>query len=116
VDDHDPALEDRFILFFDFLGASDAAKKWPHDRVHEFVDLLISIAHLRSAQELSGSPLAEGSYRVTVTPEVTTFSDNVVTYPGVPQEEGVEVRSHEGVSAVGRSPPAPTIPRPCCRQ
>jgi hypothetical protein len=55
VDDHDPALEDRFILFFDFLGATDAARKWLRDRVHEFVDLRISIAHLRSAQELSGS-------------------------------------------------------------
>jgi hypothetical protein len=54
----DAALEDRSILFFEFLGASDAARKWPRDPVHEFVDLLISIAHLGSAQviELLSSP------------------------------------------------------------
>jgi ADP-heptose:LPS heptosyltransferase len=39
------ALEQRFVLFFDFLGASSAAKNWPRERVYEFIDLLTSIAH-----------------------------------------------------------------------
>jgi hypothetical protein len=53
-DEDHPALEERFTLFFDFLGSSDAATNWPRERVHKLVDLLISIAHVRSAQAISG--------------------------------------------------------------
>lgn len=82
------ALERRFVLFFDFLGASNAAKNWPRERVYEFVNLLTSIATLQSSQDISGSAHADGSYRLLVTPEITTFSDNVVvSYPEVPDEE-----------------------------
>jgi hypothetical protein len=76
------ALEQRFVLFFDFLGASNAARNWPPERVHQFVDLLITIALIQSAQDISGSAQPDGSYRISVTPEITTFSDNVVvSYP-----------------------------------
>jgi len=44
--DDEPALEKRFVLFFDFLGASNAAKTWPRERVHQFLDLLIEVAQL----------------------------------------------------------------------
>lgn len=91
-DDNDPALEHRYALFFDFLGTSRAAQTWPRERVHQLVDLLISIAQVQSAQDISGSAEADGGYRLQVTPEVTTFSDNiVVSYPGVPDEADLEV-------------------------
>jgi hypothetical protein len=88
ADDSGFALEQRFVLFFDFLGASNAAINWPRERLYEFVDLLISIATLQSSEDISGSAQPDGSYRLLVTPEITTFSDNiVVSYPGVPDEE-----------------------------
>ena len=43
-----PALEQRYVLFFDFLGASEAATRWPPDRVRSFIDLLSSIAKIQS--------------------------------------------------------------------
>jgi hypothetical protein len=80
---NDPALESRFTLFFDFLGASNAASVWPRERIHEFVDLLISIAQVQSAEIISGEAQGDGGYRLFVTPEITTFSDNVVvSYTG----------------------------------
>jgi hypothetical protein len=86
--DAESALEYRFVLFFDFLGASNAAKSWPRERVHQFVDLLIEVAQVQSAQEISGAAQDDGSYRLLITPEVTTFSDNVVvSYPSGALEE-----------------------------
>lgn len=74
-------LFDRFTLFFDFLGTSDATK-WPEERLYPFLDLLISIAQIQSKQDIDGKPQEDGSYRIRITPEVTTFSDNiVVSYP-----------------------------------
>jgi hypothetical protein len=46
--------------------------------VHEFVDLLISIATVQSSEDISGNPQDDGSYLLRVTPEVATFSDHVV--------------------------------------
>jgi hypothetical protein len=37
--DDEPALEKRFVLFFDFLGTSNAAKTWRRERVHQFKSL-----------------------------------------------------------------------------
>jgi hypothetical protein len=85
---NDLALEQRYVLFFDFLGASNAAVNWPRERVYEFVDLLVSIATLQSSEEISGSAQPDGSYRLLVTPEITTFSDNiVVSYPEAPDDD-----------------------------
>jgi hypothetical protein len=78
MDINDPALINRFVLFFDFLGTSEAAKSWPRERVHVFVDLLISIAEVQSVESITGYSQEDGSYRLNVTPEVTTFSDHVV--------------------------------------
>jgi hypothetical protein len=87
MDKSDQAFENRYALFFDFLGTSHAARKWPQDRVHNLVDLLISLAGIQSAQDISGNAEADGGYRMKITPEITTFSDNiVVSYPGVPDE------------------------------
>src|ERR1700738_2452509 len=81
-----PLLE-RFTLFFDFLGTADAATSWPKERLYPFLDLLISLAHVESVEDISGTAQENGSYRLIITPEVTTFSDNiVVSYPSVPDE------------------------------
>jgi hypothetical protein len=42
----DLQLFDRFTLFFDFLGTSDATR-WPKERLYPFLDLLISIAQIQ---------------------------------------------------------------------
>ena len=67
-----PAFNDRFVLFFDFLGSSDAATNWPHHRKHELADLLRSVALTKSAEEITGEAQQDGSYRLSVTPEVST--------------------------------------------
>lgn len=87
------ALEDRYVLFFDFLGAASAAKTWPRARIYEFVDLLIAVVQTQSAQDISGSAQEDGSYKLTITPEITTFSDNVVvSYPSAQAQ--TEAQAH----------------------
>ena|SRR6266481_5653639 len=86
--DDDLPLFNRFTWYFDFLGTSDAATNWPKERLHEFLDLLWTIAHAQSEQDIDGSPQDHGSYRFTIVPEVTTFSDHiVVSYPLLGDEE-----------------------------
>lgn len=72
------AFEDRYVLYFDFLGTREAATSWSRERLHEFVDLLISISQIHAHEEVVGNPQADGSYRIHITPEITTFSDHVV--------------------------------------
>lgn len=78
---------DRYTLFFDFLGTSEATS-WPKEKLYPFLDLLISLgAQIPSTQYLDGSPQEDGSYRIRITPEVTAFSDNiVVSYLSVDDE------------------------------
>jgi hypothetical protein len=76
--DDGKALEDRYVLFFDFLGASEAARHWPPARIHEFLDLLIMVSHTRASERIDGGPMDDGGYKFQITPEITTFSDNVV--------------------------------------
>jgi hypothetical protein len=52
---------------------------------------------MQSAQDIDGSPQEDGSYRIRVTPEVTTFSDNiVVSYPSLGDDTSVppEIPAH----------------------
>ncbi|MBV9627406.1 MAG: hypothetical protein JO230_04835 [Xanthobacteraceae bacterium] len=85
----DQPLFDRFTLFFDFLGTSEATR-WPKERLNPFVDLLISIAQIQSEQDVEGNPQDDGSYRIWITPQVTTFSDNiVVSYPSLEDKTSV---------------------------
>lgn len=87
-EDNDLPLYNRFTLYFDFLGTSEAATNWPKERLYEFLDLLRTIAHIQSEQDVDGSPQDDGSYRFTIVPEVTTFSDHiVVSYPLLGDEE-----------------------------
>jgi hypothetical protein len=78
------------------LGSSTATN-WPKERLYPFLDLLIAIAQMQSAQDIDGSPQQDGSYRIRITPEVATFSDNiVVSYPSLGDETSVppEIPSH----------------------
>jgi hypothetical protein len=90
MSDNDLPLKERSTLFFDFLGSSTATS-WPKERLYPFLDLLITIgAQMQSAQNIDGSPEQDGSYRISVTPEVTAFSDNiVVSYPSIGDETSV---------------------------
>lgn len=89
MSDDDLPLFERFTLFFDFLGTSEATR-WPKERLYPFLDLLISIAQIQSEQNIDGNPQEDGSYRIWITPEVTTFSDNiVVSYPSLDDETSV---------------------------
>ncbi|TAL01111.1 MAG: hypothetical protein EPO08_11390 [Rhodospirillaceae bacterium] len=72
------ALEERYCLFFDFLGSSEIARHGPRERIHDFVDLLISISQIQSSENIDGAAQPDGSYRISLTPEISTFSDNVV--------------------------------------
>lgn len=83
----DDAFPRRYTLFLDFLGASDAARNWPRDRAHQFVQLLISIAQLQSSETILGGTMPDGGYKLNVVPEVTTFSDNaVISYRSSPDD------------------------------
>jgi hypothetical protein len=98
----DLALHERFTLFFDFLGSSTATS-WPRERLYPFLDLLIAIAtQMQSSQMIDGTPQEDGSYRIFITPEVTTFSDNiVVSYPSLDDEMSVpsEISAHLKIEA-----------------
>ncbi len=82
---------DRYTLYFDFLGTRAAATNWPPDRLDQFVKLLISISKIQAHEEVVGSANADGSYRIQITPEITTFSDHVVVswlhrdHDGIPE-------------------------------
>jgi hypothetical protein len=86
----DLPLMERFTLFFDFLGSSQAAS-WPAERLYPFLDLLIAIAaQMQTTQEIDGNAQEDGSYRIRITPEVTVFSDNiVVSYPSLGDEDSI---------------------------
>lgn len=80
---YDHAMENRYILFLDFLGASQAARTWEDLRLQEFVDLLHWVATARARESTDGEAMPDGGYRLRLVPEVTTFSDNVVvSYSG----------------------------------
>jgi hypothetical protein len=88
MNDNTPPLFDRYTLLFDFLGSSRATA-WPKDRLYPFLDLLIAIAgQVQSTQDIDGSRQKDGSYRVTITPEVTAFSDNIVVSYPTPEDDG----------------------------
>jgi hypothetical protein len=75
-------FEDQFVLFLDFLGFSEAATRWDAARIAPLIELLAHIAATRSPFFLDGSAQQDGSYKIQVQPETSTFSDHIVTsYP-----------------------------------
>jgi hypothetical protein len=86
-------LEDRFVLFLDFLGFSEAATRWDTDRAQPLIDLLTYIAASQSPFSLDGSAQQDGSYKIQVRPETTTFSDHIVTSYPLHLDEDERLRS-----------------------
>jgi hypothetical protein len=75
-------LEDRFVLFLDFLGFSEAATHWEANRAQPLIDLLTYVAASQSPFSLDGGSLQDGGYKLKVRPETVTFSDHIVaSYP-----------------------------------
>jgi hypothetical protein len=103
MSDNDLPLNERFTLFFDFLGSS-AATSWPKERLYQFLDLLIAIAvQMESVENIDGSPQQDGSYLISITPEVTAFSDNVVvSYPTFDDKTSVtgKIPTHTGIESL----------------
>jgi hypothetical protein len=76
------AFDDRYVLYFDFLGTKDAATTWSRDRLYDFVDLLRSVALSQARQDITGRRREDGGHGFSVQPEITTFSDHVlVSWP-----------------------------------
>jgi hypothetical protein len=71
-------LPEQFIIFLDFLGFSEAAKAWDVERVLPLLDLLIRIAASKSTFSVDGDLQEDGSYKIKIVPEITTFSDHIV--------------------------------------
>jgi hypothetical protein len=84
------AFESRYVMYFDFLGTRSAIENWPSARLHAFVDLLEMLVQLRGRQDIDGKSLPDGSYQITLKPEISTFSDHVVvSYPEPDMEDRV---------------------------
>lgn len=75
---YDQSMENRYVMYFDFLGASHAARTWESPRLQDFVDLLHLVATAQTRESTEVEAMSDGSYKLNVIPEVTTFSDNVV--------------------------------------
>jgi len=73
-----PLIEDRFVFFVDFLGFSDAVKGWDEKKAPALLQLLRRLAASQSSHSIEGAPEADGSYKIKISPELTTFSDLVV--------------------------------------
>lgn len=71
-------LPEQFVIFLDFLGFSEAATSWDVERTFPLLDLLIGIAASKSAFSVDGKAQEDGSYKIQIAPEITTFSDHVV--------------------------------------
>ena len=89
MSDDDLSLFDRFTVlrFPRDIGRDQMAEG---AAVPGFSILLISRAQIQSEQDFDGNPQEDGSYRIRITPEVTTFSDDiVVSYPSFDDETSV---------------------------
>src|SRR5262249_35608049 len=87
-------LEEHEVLFLDFLGFASAVKHWDDDRMARLISVLVNIAGAQSAFYIKGQAQSDGSYKITVLPEMTTFSDHIVMScqrPAKPDEAGGKV-------------------------
>ena len=71
-------LEEHEVLFLDFLGFASAVQGWDDDRMRKLISVLVNIAEAQSAFDINGQAQSDGSYKITILPEITTFSDNLV--------------------------------------
>jgi hypothetical protein len=69
---------DHYTLFLDLLGFAQAVEDSNSARAGTLVMLLRELATARSSFELDRSPQQDGSQRIRIVPEITTFSDHIV--------------------------------------
>lgn len=76
------AYEEQFTAFIDFLGFSEVSKQVDDTARLQILELLRSIAELRSEFDVHSEPHEGGGSRHWIIPAVSTFSDHiVVSYP-----------------------------------
>ncbi len=71
-------LPEQFVIFLDFLGFSEATTSWDVERTLPLLDLLVGIAGSKSTFSVDGRAQEDGSYKIQIAPEITTFSDHIV--------------------------------------
>ena len=77
-----PVFSKRLVVFLDFLGFSDAVRKSEQGRLARTLTLLTDISSLQRPASIDGVAQEDESYKITLQPEITTFSDNLVlSYP-----------------------------------
>jgi class 3 adenylate cyclase len=84
---YNQGMENRYVLFIDFLGASHAARTWTEERLQDFIDLLYLIKAAEVEESVSGEAMPDGGYMITVSPKVTAFSDCMVVSYGDRENE-----------------------------
>jgi hypothetical protein len=77
---------DHYTLFLDLLGFAQAVEHSDSGRAGALVLLLRELATARSSFELDRSPQQDGSQRIRIVPEITTFSDHIVASFPLPPE------------------------------
>lgn len=80
-------MENRYVLFLDFLGASHAARTWKDERLQDFIDLLYLVKAAEVEESVVGEVTPDGGYKVRVSPTVTAFSDCMVISYGDREDE-----------------------------
>jgi hypothetical protein len=81
---HSVLLQEHEILFLDFLGFAAAVQHWDDQRMGKLITLLTAIADAQSDYDIKGEAQSDGSYKITSTAEITTFSDHIVmSYPRI---------------------------------
>jgi hypothetical protein len=73
------------VLYVDFLGFADRVTTVGEGELSVLVRLLEAISEARQQFDVQGDAQPDGSYRITMRPEITTFSDHVVaSFPNEP--------------------------------
>ena len=77
-DNKSDLFADHYVLFIDFLGFAEAAEHWDDGRAAALAILLSELSTAQSSFEIDGSARQDGSGRIKIVPDITTFSDHIV--------------------------------------
>lgn len=89
------SLQEHEVLYLDFLGFAEAVQRWNDKQMGKLIAVMVAIADAQSEYDVKGEPQSDGSYKITATAEITTFSDHIVmSYPRIviPAEVTDEIR------------------------
>jgi hypothetical protein len=81
---------DRYTLFLDLLGFAQAIEDWDSGRAGALVVLLRELATAQSSFDIDRSAGQDGSQRIRIVPEITTFSDHIVASFPLPPEVALD--------------------------